>query len=81
MIKGHVGGLPVGIIRLLSQSLWVEVVLNDLALVGRLWGEQVPWNFLAMDDLHALLLHSRGVAACGPALTSSRSSHGNAWLL
>ena len=46
MVKGHVGGLPVGIFSGFGQSLRVEVVGHDLALVWRLWGEQVPRNLL-----------------------------------
>mmetsp|Transcript_15387 Transcript_15387/g.29025 ORF Transcript_15387/g.29025 Transcript_15387/m.29025 type:complete len:374 (-) Transcript_15387:24-1145(-) len=58
VIEGHVGRLPVGVARLLGQGLWVHVVLNHLPRVRCLWGEEVPWDLLAMDDLHALLLDS-----------------------
>ena len=46
MVKGHVGGLPVGISSRFGQSLRVDVVGHDLALVWRLRGEQVPRNLL-----------------------------------
>mmetsp|Transcript_22562 Transcript_22562/g.36870 ORF Transcript_22562/g.36870 Transcript_22562/m.36870 type:complete len:388 (+) Transcript_22562:207-1370(+) len=77
VVEGHMGGLPVGITSWLRESLRVEVVLNDLALVGCLGGEQVPWNLLAVDHLHTLLLHSSSIAAGGSAPSSS-SCHGDA---
>lgn len=77
MVEGHVGGLPVGITGLLSQGLRVEVVLNDLALIGCLRGKQVPWNLLAMDHLRALLLHSSCIAAGGSRPSASSRCHGN----
>mmetsp|Transcript_70254 Transcript_70254/g.86199 ORF Transcript_70254/g.86199 Transcript_70254/m.86199 type:complete len:401 (-) Transcript_70254:53-1255(-) len=78
VIKGHMSGLPVGITSGLCQSLWVEVVLNDLALVRCLWGEQVPGNLLAMHHLDALFLHRCGSAAGHPCHSShhSHAAHG-----
>mmetsp|Transcript_22564 Transcript_22564/g.36878 ORF Transcript_22564/g.36878 Transcript_22564/m.36878 type:complete len:349 (+) Transcript_22564:168-1214(+) len=65
MVKGHVGGLPIGISSGFGQGLMVEVVGHNLALVWRFRGEQVPRNLLAMHHLHALLLHSSCIAAGG----------------
>ena len=46
MVKGHVGGLPIGISSGFGQGLRVEVVGHNLALVWRFRGEQVPRNLL-----------------------------------
>eukprot|EP00438_Fugacium_kawagutii_P014449 Skav223496 [mRNA] locus=scaffold1160:63063:63722:+ [translate_table: standard] len=62
MVEGHVRGLPVGIASGFRQGLRVEVVLNHLACVWCLWGEQVPWNLLqhSVAALHNVQVNKEG---------------------
>mmetsp|Transcript_70252 Transcript_70252/g.86194 ORF Transcript_70252/g.86194 Transcript_70252/m.86194 type:complete len:416 (+) Transcript_70252:181-1428(+) len=70
MVKGDMSGLPVRITSGLSQSLGVKVIRDHLALVRSFGGKEVPRNFLAMHNLHTLLLHCSCIAA-GRCLSSS----------
>lgn len=51
VVKGHMSGLPIGITCGLGQRLRMKVILNDLALVRRLWGEEIPGNLLGQGSV------------------------------
>ena len=54
MVEGHMGGLPVGVTGVFRQGLRMLLVWHHLCRVRRLWGEEVPGDLLAVNDLDAL---------------------------